>query len=630
MVDPEATAGPEHGVVLRLALSCAAVVAALFGAYELLEGTALAGASPVLLHGLHLARGVGSSALVGLMVGWYLLHRTLPNGGGARRDPRDTLRESNTWFVAARWVAAVAALAATLAAGPLLGVIGPGAVPRLLAAVLALGLANLGWTWLLRRGGRPDRLLLLQAFVDLGVLTAMLHWSGGLENPAHTFYLFHIVIAAVLLPPLHAWGVAGVAGALLVLLAGLDQAGMGTHPLQLGAGAWGDPRVVTSARAGAAVLLFGVTSHFAVLMAERLRRREADVRASAGEIETAHRQLALVADSLDAGLLLWTRDGSASWCNSRAKHLGGCADRPAPGEACTSCVHKDAGVADGFRGEVPGEREVVEAGSVLRVRVIPVRNDAGDVENVLQVVEDVTARKALEAEALHGARMAILGRVSAAMAHEIGNPLASMSTRLMLLEQDGPTPYVQESARVLQQQVERIHRLVQSVRRFGRPVREARVEIDLGEALTEVVRLVGLDPRARQVSIELRVAAGLPFVEGVRDHLLQVFVNIALNALEAMPHGGTLSVVAESGPAFARVRFGDTGAGLVPEARANLFRPFFTTKPDGSGLGLFLSHKIVCEHGGELLAHDRPTGGAEFEIVLPLPRSAPRAAAGDA
>ncbi len=248
----------------------------------------------------------------------------------------------------------------------------------------------------------------------------------------------------------------------------------------------------------------------------------------------------------------------------------------------------------------------------------PVRDPQGKTVQVVELVEDVTARKALEAEALHSSKLSVLGQVAAGVAHEIGNPLSSLSARLDLMERDRNPAFISESVGLLRGQIERIRRIVRGISAFARQPTQDRVVLDIREVLEETIEMVRMDSRSENVEVSCRLAATALRVRGVRDQLLQVFLNLTLNSLEAMPEGGTFSLEADEIDGRTRVVFSDTGRGIPGDLRDRLFEPFVTTKPDGSGLGLSISHSFVHAHGGSIEVESRAGAGCRFVVWLPV------------
>ena len=181
-------------------------------------------------------------------------------------------------------------------------------------------------------------------------------------------------------------------------------------------------------------------------------------------------------------------------------------------------------------------------------------------------------------------------------------------------------------------EIDRIAAIVSRMRDFYRPVREERQPTDLHAILDSVLALSKKELQHANVSIVREWASTLPLIQANPDHLKQVFLNLVLNAKDAMPQGGTLQVCTASDqmptnggqsllPAV-RMEFTDTGVGMSPETQARLFEPFFTTKEQGMGLGLSISNGIIASHRGQVLVKSRPGEGTTFTILLPAPCAA--------
>ena len=215
-------------------------------------------------------------------------------------------------------------------------------------------------------------------------------------------------------------------------------------------------------------------------------------------------------------------------------------------------------------------------------------------------------------------RLAALGELSAGMAHEIRNPLASIRGTAEILRDgikaDDPRA---EFATILIREVDRLNRVVADFLDFAKPASAERTRSNLVAALDEVVALTRLAAAKKRIVVTL---AGLSSLELVIDHnqLKQAFLNLILNAFEAMPEGGTLTIMTLAVAGEARIAFADSGSGIAPEHLTRIFSPFFTTRRDGTGLGLAITHRIVVGHGGRIEVESTPGVGTTFSVILPV------------
>lgn len=225
---------------------------------------------------------------------------------------------------------------------------------------------------------------------------------------------------------------------------------------------------------------------------------------------------------------------------------------------------------------------------------------------------------AAEAGMLQAARLSAVGQLAASVAHEINNPLYAVRNSLFLLEEDLPVA-ARESPYLLlaTEQLERIARIIERMREFYRPQRGELAPQDLNGLLEATLALAGLDLRYGTIRMVFAPAPELPPITADGDQLRQVFLNLVLNAIEAMPGGGTLTVRTRLGVVAAIVEIEDSGIGIPDEIRPRLFEPFFTSKASGTGLGLAISAHIVAQHGGRIEVESQAGRGSLFRVVLP-------------
>jgi signal transduction histidine kinase len=188
------------------------------------------------------------------------------------------------------------------------------------------------------------------------------------------------------------------------------------------------------------------------------------------------------------------------------------------------------------------------------------------------------------------------------------------------------SPRLAEIVCEMRHSIARLGQPMEGLLSFARPTRARRCNLDVNGALESVLFLVGQQRTAARVSVERRLAADLPPVHGDRAQLEQVFLNVCLNACQAMSGGGTLTVRSFARDGVVVLQFADTGPGIPPEARPHIFTPFFTTRRDGNGLGLAIAARIVVEHGGEILFDCPPEGGTVFSLMLPAASAEGKAA----
>ena len=224
-------------------------------------------------------------------------------------------------------------------------------------------------------------------------------------------------------------------------------------------------------------------------------------------------------------------------------------------------------------------------------------------------------------------RFAAVGEVATGLAHEIKNPLAGLSGALELLAEDlASNPRHAEVVGEMRHQVQRLTHTMESLLSFARPPKAKLRSTEVNGTLEKVLFLIRQQCRGTLVEVQPELGEGLPQVMADPSQLEQVFLNLCLNAVQAMSErGGTLTVRSRMGDGHVFVEVADTGPGIPADLRGSVFKPFFTTKREGNGLGLAISARIVAEHGGHIGYRCPPEGGTTFTITLQQARAiAPR------
>jgi two-component system NtrC family sensor kinase len=226
-----------------------------------------------------------------------------------------------------------------------------------------------------------------------------------------------------------------------------------------------------------------------------------------------------------------------------------------------------------------------------------------------------------QAQLVQAEKMAAIGRLAASVAHEINNPLQAIHNSLHLtlhqrLEGDRRREYLS----MAQSEVQRLIEIVQRMLDFYRPSRGGMVPTDINDIAEGVLALAHKRLQHGDISVETDLCPDLPRVPMVSDQITQVGLNIVINAIDAMPSGGSLRLETRlsEDEDWVLMCFHDTGSGMTPEQVANLFEPFYTTKSDGTGLGLAISYGIIERHGGEIEVTSQPGEGATFAVKLPM------------
>jgi signal transduction histidine kinase len=244
-----------------------------------------------------------------------------------------------------------------------------------------------------------------------------------------------------------------------------------------------------------------------------------------------------------------------------------------------------------------------------------------------RVAERTDALRASQARSIQQEKMAVFGLLAAGIAHEVGNPLAALSSLVQMLQRRQPDAYTAAKLELAAAQLGRIRRTIRELVDFSRPASRAVARFRPAEVVEEALGIAKYYPCTKQRAITTDLADDLPPVRGLRDHLGQVVLNLVLNAVDATDRGGRIHLSGRSEGDWVALTVEDDGRGIELADRCRLFQPFFTTKPHGTGLGLFVSRQIVEEMGGTLSYATEPGLGSTFSVRLPADRPAAAAAA---
>jgi two-component system sensor histidine kinase PilS (NtrC family) len=505
-----------------------------------------------------------------------------------------------------------------------LGILLPeGMTPGINHSVLALALltvaASSGALLFGPPPARPRRIAWLIALLDVALVTGVVAATGGARSIFTFLYVMLVTASCVTLSRTGGLTIAAAASALYtglvfgrtVLPLTLFEAPQETTALEI---------ITMFANAGT----FLVVAIVAGGLAERFQiqsRTLRDLRAIKD----------LVFESVGTGLIAVDRSHTITTFNRAATTITGVPAAAALGRPWPALfgdlVSLPAIEADlATEPDSPSRHEAVLArpgGSSVPVRLTFWALKAGDEDEQLGVIcacEDLTAVRAMEERLRQTDRLATLGRMSANIAHEIRNPLASLTGAIEVLASNGTAGEVRERlAQIVLKESGRLTEILRAFLEYARPAPLVRARVNVVEPIDEVLVLLEHRAAAGTLKIAREFPPSLEWVVDVQQFRQTVW-NLCLNAVEAMPDGGELRVTAGVVGGRLEVRVGDTGEGIAREDLGQVFEPFFSTKLDGSGLGLALVQRIVQEHGGEVHVESAPGAGSAFTLRFPAIR----------
>ena len=339
-----------------------------------------------------------------------------------------------------------------------------------------------------------------------------------------------------------------------------------------------------------------------------------------------------ILESLNDGLAVVNRDNRVVRWNRRLEELYGVRHEDAVGrslaelfdpaflEALDSAGEASEGTA-AYRVALPTRHDSARR-LLVNVATTPLRGSDGAVAGTILVIEDISGRVQLEEQLQISEKMASIGLLAAGVAHEVNTPLTGISSYTqMLLQQAQPDDPATKVLEKIERQTFRAAKIVNGLLNLARPAQVDAGPIDLHSVVNDVLSLLEHQLRNGSIQVRKELALQSPLVQGIEYKLQQVFLNLFLNARDAMPRGGWLTIatsVRDDG--FAVVEVSDTGSGIPADHLSRIYDPFFTTKDigKGTGLGLSITYGIVQEHGGEITCESAVGQGTRFTLTLPI------------
>lgn len=376
--------------------------------------------------------------------------------------------------------------------------------------------------------------------------------------------------------------------------------------------------------------------------AEYAHRLESEVATRTREIEAQRRFTEKIIDSLPVGLYVIDRAYRIqAWNRKREIGMQGVSREEAIGRTIFEILHRqpaellrsefESVFETGQMQQFPIESAAFGESRTYRISKIPMHLDEKEVSHIITIGEDITEWRGAEARFAQAEKLAAIGTLAAGVMHEINNPLATIgacaeSLELGLVEGTlAPTldnAELKESLSLIQQEVHRCKGIIDGLLDFSRPKTTAKTLVDLNLVVEKTLRLLKHHPRFRRVSVGVEPSARLRPVLANEEQMVQVFMSLLLNALDAMEDQGiiTLRTCDNDRDDMAVAEVIDRGHGIRPADQKKIFEPFFTTKPPsrGTGLGLSICYAIITEHGGRLEVDSVVGEGSVFRILLPV------------
>jgi signal transduction histidine kinase len=372
----------------------------------------------------------------------------------------------------------------------------------------------------------------------------------------------------------------------------------------------------------------------------RIEKLNAELEQRRFELQTEKEKLTKIIGGIDAGLCLVDRGTHLVWVNNVVESWFGPFER-LRGVMCAQALWGNDGLCmkcptvKSFRDGTVEQAELERTTSAgqrkfYRLTSAPIRNERGEVVNVLELIQDVTEEKALQAQLAQSGKLAAIGELASGIAHEINNPLGSIAVcvedlsemlsndKLSEASQDGD---IHECIHSIKNDISRCKRITTGLLNFSRHKAPQFEPVEVNQVLRNAALFTRHKAEQSHLENKFDLSPDLPLVMAEADELAQVFLNVLINAMDFSPAGKSIEVFTERhGQNEIAIRIVDHGAGIPWVNLPKIFSPFFTTKPpgQGTGLGLAISQRIIKRHGGRIEVQSIVSQGTTVTIILPV------------
>jgi len=335
------------------------------------------------------------------------------------------------------------------------------------------------------------------------------------------------------------------------------------------------------------------------------------------ELSTEKEKLYTVVSAIGSGLILLDAEGRIQWINQTMKDIAG---RDIAGMACND-ICSDYTVTGSYE-EHGLQTEILsnlfgQSDRIYQMTTAPVKGQGGKTEGYIKLIQDVTAMKKTEEQLVHSEKLSSLERLTSGIAQEIGNPLTSVFSLVQMLREVEQDELKKETIETVYYHMNRIVDILKQLSSFSKvPVPQLKL-VKVNSLIEDSLSLIQYDKRVQDITIMKDLSTVIPEITTDSNQLRQVFVNIILNAADAMPHGGTLTIKSTFENGCVVITFEDTGVGIEKDKLETIFDPLSASREKGTGLGLAVSNSIIRKLNGRITAESELKKGSKFTITLP-------------
>lgn len=503
---------------------------------------------------------------------------------------------------------------------------------RPICYLLALS-AGLGFvhSFLFRMGLEQRRVVWSILVSDIFIATAIVHYSGGVASPFCLIYCISIIAAAFLLEVHGGLGIALFASCSYIAYAVFQFSGSLVPPVTR------NPSVISSdpwiVKLYLDVSLFFLVGSVSGYLAERMKAKGRQLETAETELKQLRIDTDNILHNMSSGVLVADSERRVLTINPAAEEILGVEENDLQGKNLsdafgTTMPELNRELLDAFDAEVGKSRHEITVqsgqGKIIPLGIsISILQTSGRKRGVIAVFQDLSEVREMEERMRKADRLAAVGALSAGIAHEIRNPLASISGSIEMLQNELKLEGEHKRLmKLIMRESDRLDRIISDFLEFARmrppTLRDMPVDTCIEDVLALLRTNMGIS-RGIEIRLMKKVEEAWACID--EEQMRQVFLNLCINACESMRGKGRLLIeLAVGDREELKISIQDEGPGIGEEAEKHLFEPFFTTKDGGTGLGLAIANKIIEAHDGRIAFRNREEGGAEFCVVLPLKR----------
>jgi len=602
------------------------------------------------VHIFHLIRGLTVSLVAAVLVGWLIVRASNPLlakddwvlGNSSFQERR--IKNVLNWFIFMRWMAIIIAIILVYFVVIINHWLPMNVLWPLSITILILAVLNITYFYLMRYGDVNRFLLPFQTYADLIILTILLHFSGGIENPLTLLLLIHVIIAGILLNQQHLYAITVTAIVLLLVLATGEATEifnhytlnifphfneMGTH-----IHAAHQPIFVIS-YVGMMVTILLLTAYFISTIMNRIRYDEQQLEDFANQSLEQRQLIERALETTGTGLCVYDNEEKPYWMNQLWESWFG-------QQSLENLeIFNDSGEPVFLRDTLKDKKnrvgelrvtndQINEKSNIYEITTAPLYDKDGHVDHAVSLAKDVTDQKEAQEQMMRAGKLAAVGELAGTVAHEVNNPISILSAKCRLLLSNHPDEMsgkVTSEIIKITEAADRVAKIARGLLSYCRPSTVNQTELNIANSIRNAVSLIERSASRTGVKIFNYLPDTLPKVKANADEMQQVFMNLFLNSLDAMPNGGQLIIsstyrddIEKRNSHFLTINIQDTGMGIPNDIQHKIFEPFFTTKKEGKGTGLGLSicSDVIQSHGGTIFIESETEKGTLASISLPI------------